>query len=434
VNTHPPESSPPTPDDRDPIPPGSIPATDLDTNHTHATIRKDSHPMTIRPATTPLPTRPPLFTSSTAKTASVNTAPAHRPRVSRWAAIRVLLLMAVQIALIATVATEHIIAPTQTSATAVSAPTLTRAAFTQPLTPLHARGVGTAVDTPTAQVAPTSAVRAVTRTAGAGPVPAGSMTCAGRTLGHSGNGAGVSATGFNLNVIVENHDRASSPAAQGPLVVTCGDQGQLMILACAPLTGAGSDHAPAEWRRGPSWSTPHHRYQHSRYPRDSYDGSGYDGSGYDGDTYDRGGYGRAPAGWDQTGWREAWQRDWRDRGLSDDQLGVLNQIDPEQLRALLGQRYNSAGADSLGPLAIGGMNISLGGPISLRQPSTTYGTDPDSGAWDNPWSSDWNNSRDNNMAPDDLDEPSLIAAHHDSDHDSDRDDQSDGVCRWLGRR
>jgi hypothetical protein len=428
VNAQAPESALPARGDRDPIPPGSIPATDLDPNHTHATIRKDSHPMTIRPATTPITTRPPLFTSSTANTAPVNTAPAHRPQVSRWAAIRALLLMAVQIALIATVATEHIIAPTQTSATAVSAPTLTRAAFTQPMTPLHARAVGTAVSTPTSPVAATSAVRAVTQTASADPVPAGSMTCAGRSLGHSGNRAGVSATGFNLNVVVEGHDRASSPTRQGPLVVTCGDQGQLMILACAPLTGAGSDHAPAEWRRGKS-STPHRRYQHSGYPRDSYDGSGYDG-----DTYDRGGYGRAPAGWNQTGWREAWQRDWRDRGLSDDQLGVLDQIDPEQLRTLLGQRYNSAGADSLGPLAIGGMNLSLGGPISLRQPSTTYGTDPDSGARSNPWSSDSNNSRDNNVAPDDSDEPSLIGAHHDSDRDSDRDDQSVGVCRWLGRR
>jgi hypothetical protein len=197
--------------------------------------------MTTKPAMTPpTTTGPALSTSSTA-----NTTRAHRPRVSRWAAIRVLVLMAVQIALIATVVTEHIIAPTQTNATAaISTPALTRAAFTQPMPQLHLREVGMVVSTPTSASTVTSTVRTITSTAAADPVPAGSMTCAGRSLGHRNTRSGVSATGFNLNVVVEGHDRASSPAGQGPLVVTCGEEGQLMILACAPLTS--TDHGPGQ--------------------------------------------------------------------------------------------------------------------------------------------------------------------------------------------
>lgn len=253
--------------------------------------------------------------------------PVSRWRVSGWVMARVLLLLAVQISMIVALLTDH---PGATTLTASAGPdvatmaAVSRAAFTRPL-------------------APTAAAMA--------PLPSssGSVSCA----GHSLRGDGADAAGYNLNIALggnRDRDRGWSGSGPGPLVVTCGQQGRLVILACAPLdqdsrreSGRGSGRDPASWNRPLT------------------------GSG--------------------ASWWGAWRGDWRDQGFgpsaSDDQLRLLNQLDPDQLRALLGQRalttypgssYGRYGGGLGAGLVVGGMRISVGAPVS-------YGQLPSAGTW-----------------------------------------------------
>jgi hypothetical protein len=198
---------------------------------------------------------------------------------------------------------------------------------------------------------------------------------------------------------------------------------------------------------------------------------------------------------DQPDWRNAWRRDWRGQGLGDDQLDLLSQLDPDQLRALLAQRQpsNYQGSDyrdgygdyfgghGEGPVAgvsLGGMRISIGAPTSLRQlplgPADPYRnpySDPydglyssgEGGTWGSGASSSWNpgygagygpSSLDGPGSLDTQDSPTLISSdHHDSDHDRDADPDEDrgrdsarggwgaatggqpvAVCRQVGQR
>jgi hypothetical protein len=336
-----------------------------------------------------------------------------------------MLLLAVQIVMITGLMTDH--AGTAANTTAATAPRVTHVAFSQLLA--------------------SSGAAAVASKSG------NSMTCAGRSTarGHAGSGS-ASATGFNLNVVVG--PGGQSGAGVGPLVVTCGEQGQLMILACSPLTG-DSARAPAFWNRPPV--------------------GGLDRAGW------------APAGWDQPGWRNVWRRDWRDQGLSDDQLDLLNQLDPDQLRALLGQRspsgYQGSGYGG-GPVAgvsLGGMRVSIGAPTSLNPlPFGSANTgryltpyaDPYGGLYSSGGGNPWGNGASGSWDPaysgyragygpsslddpgylDAPDSPTLISSHHhdpDSDADPDEDPGSDtarngwgaggggqrvAVCRWIGQR
>jgi hypothetical protein len=321
---------------------------------------------------------------------------ATRSRVSGWVLARLVLLLVAQILMIVTLLIDH---PAVTVATTPTTAAVTQVAFTRPLAP--------------SRVA----------------VPAsgsGSMTCAGRSTDRdrADHGAAYgSATGFNLNVVI-GHGRQSGAGA-GPLVVTCGEQGRLMILACAPLTG-DSGRAPAAWDRPLT--------------------GGLDRAGW------------APAGWDQPGWRGMWRRDWRSQGFSDEQLDLLNQLDPDQLRALLGQRYPvryPGGGDrggSVAGLSFGGMKISVGAPTSLNQPpwgASTTGPylDPDADPYARPYASNWGNSWSSSYSPgygggygtgygasglerpgyaDSPDSPVLISTHHrhsDPDNDDDPDEE-----------
>jgi hypothetical protein len=359
--------------------------------------------------------------------------PVSRPRLSRWRAsgwaalARILVLLVVQVLMIAALMTGQADTASTSSALGARSNQVVRVAFTQP--------------------------RASVENAAPSRSWAGSMSCAGQ----SRDGAG-DAAGFNLNVVVGPDDPGFTGSGPGPLVVTCGQQGRLVILACAPLNGTGPGHDPAAWDRPPG-----------------------------------GRAGWNSAGWDRPGWRGAWRSDWRDRGagsgLSDEQLSLLNQLDPDQLRALLGQHdattypsgYPSGGGSGAGLGLPVGMRISVGTPIAFNQlpaprtwgapwnttpsygfsyvPSYGYGSsyaDPNGpsygyGSGPSYGPSSW-------TGPDDPDAPVLLSSHHhsdgqDSDHDShdldSDDDDSDshhhdsgrdwngrgvGVCRWIGQR
>ena len=386
-------------------------------------IRKDTTMTTTRTATS-VPAATP---SSRLATGSAGRG-CERNRLSGWVLARLVLLLAVQIVMITALMTGHPGTPADTTAGTTAPARVTHVAYTQPLAP--------------------NRVAALASRSGE------TMTCAGRSTTRDHGGA--SATGFNLNVVVGRGGQSGA----GPLVVTCGQQGQLMILACSPLTG-DADRAPALWDR----------------PSD-------------------GGVGRAgwvPAGWDQPGWRTVWRRDWRGQGVADDQLDLLTQLDPDQLRALLGHRYPSnyqgpdyyGGGYGGGPVAgvsLGGMRISIGAPTSLHQlplgPAEPYRnpySDPYASLYASgagvPWSSaggggassSWNPGYGAGYGPsslegsgylDDPDSPALVSSHHhDSAHDRDDDPDEDrgrdsarggwgapaggqplAVCRWIGQR
>ena len=276
--------------------------------------------------------------------ATVTRTPMRGWRVSGWALTRILVLLVVQVLMIVVLMTGQASASASPGAIGAQPGQVDRVAFTQPLAP--------------GQNASARLSASLFSARSAWPSRAGSMSCAGQSLNRDGAG---DAAGFNLNVVVGPHDRGFTGSGPGPLVVTCGQRGRLVILACAPLEGTGSGHDPAAWDRPPAGRT------------------GWDS-----------------AGWDQPGWRGTWRADWRDRGvgsgLSDAQLGLLNQLDPDQLRALLGQHaatgyYPSAGDASGYPsggvgaglgLAVGGMRISVGTPIALNQL-------PAPSAWGAPW-------------------------------------------------
>jgi hypothetical protein len=164
-----------------------------------------------------------------------------------------------------------------------------------------------------------------------------------------------------------------------------------------------------------------------------------------------------------------WRRDWRGHGLAEDQLDLLSQLDPNQLRALLGQRYPAnyqgsayrgggyGGGYSGGPVAgmsLGGMRISIGAPTSLHQlplgPTDPYRnpyTDPYASLYASgegvPWGSAWGSGASNSWNPDysagyglsslngpsyldTPDSPTLISSHHhNSDHGSAHDREAD---------
>ena len=384
-------------------------------HHPAITVRKDSPAMTATahrpsaPAVSPIPTvvgRGP----SAGELVS-------RWRLSGWGMARVLLLLAAQISMLVALLTDHAGAATPTASAypdAVTTAAVSRTAFTAPL----ARGAAAMVPEPGSS---------------------GSVSCA----GHSPRGGGADAAGYNLNIAlgggggVGGGDRGWSGSGPGPLVVTCGQRGRLVILACAPL---GADSGRDSGRDPASWERP------------------FAGGG--------------------ASWWGAWRGDWRDRGfgpgVSDDQLRLLNQLDPDRLRALLGQRdlttypgtaYPGSGYSGTGyggglgaGLVVGGMRISVGGPVS-------YGQLPSAGAWGGTWNpapgyggdsygpgygyssggygyggpgpeygtalgpsygpSSWNGTGD----PDDPGSPILISHHHGSDShadDNSGDDHRDG--------
>jgi hypothetical protein len=385
----------------------------------------------MTPASTPS-TAPSTAPSSPQATGSAGRA-CERRRLSGWVLARLVLLLAAQIAMLTALMTDHTGPADTVAGTTTRQARMTHVAYTQPLAPT---GVG----------APASR-------------SGNSMTCAGRSVARGPAGpTGASATGFNLNVVVGRGGQSGA----GPLVVTCGEQGQLMILACSPLTG-DAGRTPAIW-----------------------------------DCHSAGGAGWAPAGWDQPGWRNVWRRDWRSQGLGDDQLDLLSQLDPDQLRALLAQRYpshyqgsgyhggydNGYGSGPVAGASLGGMQISIGAPTSLHQlplgPADPY-LNPYSDPYGNlyasgegaPWSSAWGSGASSSWNPalgygagygpssldgpgylDDPGSPTLISSHHhDSDHDRDDDPDEDrgrdsargewgaggasqpvAVCRWIGQR
>jgi len=423
----------------DPATPGSDPGrrepvTARDHFQPHTSLRKDTTVTTTM--TTASARSTPSSTSLGGGTAGWSWA---RGRVSGWALARLVFLLAVQVVMITALMTDHASTALGAATTATTTQTrLTQVAFTAPL-------------------APTAFAPVATRSEGSRA--GGSMTCAGRSADRDHGGSGnASATGFNLNVVV---GRGGQPGAgAGPLVVTCGEQGHLMILACSPLDG-DTGRAPAVWNQPPA-----------------------------------GGLGRAgwaPAGWDQPGWRGTWRRDWRAQGLSDDQLDLLNQLDPDQLRALLDQRYPSNyqgypsnyqgyGGGSVAGLSLGGMRISIGSPTSLHQlplgsantgPYRNPYADPYGGLYASGWGTPAGSGADSSWSPaysdygaepgpssldgpgylEGPDSPTLIASHHHSEDDSGDDPDGDrgrdgarggwgdggggqrvAVCRWIGQR
>jgi hypothetical protein len=370
--------------------------------------------MTATPANPTSAHSTPDNLASRANGGSAQAAIVSRSRVSGWVLVRVLFLITAQLLMIATLMTAHRSTTTSsTSTTSTVTAGVRQVAFSEPLASRGEAGV---------------------RASG----PGGSMSCAGRPAERGS----ASATGFSLDVVIGRGDRSGPGSGQGPLVVTCGDQGGLMILACSPF-GGDVGRAPAGWNRPTAGGIGWPRW--------------------------------APAGWDGTGWPQAWRRDWRGQGLSDDQLDMLNQLTPDQLRALLGQRYPTSysghGDGSVAGFSLGGMRISLGTPISLNQlPHGAAYADPysrsNAPAWGDPWASSWDGAAqpgyglrfgpsglDEGAGSDDEDPPALISTSHRHSHanrvdDPDEDDgpnnargwgggpsgQRVAVCRWIGQR